>query len=500
MGAEQSVPIDENAPPQEAAASGTTREVAWTAAAGDGEAPSPRVGAGGPVGNSLVLVGGHGQAEELADVWSLTSGAWCRLEPEGRAPRPRGGHTVVSAEGVGLIVFGGLSHDRGYLSDVHHLAGSEACSLAWTPVCTTGELPVGRDKHSAVAAAGGTSMLVFGGFGVKPPEEEDDDDDDDEEEGEGEGGGEEGEGEESSKKPGPSVDMGWFDDVYMLDVATWRWRKMPKAAAPAAHPPAAAGGGVWGKLAAKAAAAAPTAPSARAAHACCVLGSGEDECMLLFGGRAATGRLNDLWTLAGYAGGGPGSSGASGAALSAAWKQPAVGGAPPVARSFHACVRVGAGTFAAIVGGIDVHNRHLDEVHLLHTPASGGWAWHKVRQASIGRPPPRASPLVACIADASGGGAATTSLITFGGSSGWSEHGDTRFHSDTSVLALGDVLAAIADGGADADAAVAAPTCGGAVGAPDETEHPEVEPASKRAKTTVDAPPLVFDFAAVGAK
>ena len=108
MGAEQSTAAPTDVAPQAASAAGATDEVAWTAAA-DGEAPSPRVGAGGTLKDSLVLVGGHGSDEELADVWSLTSGAWHRLAPEGRAPRPRGGHTVVAIDGIGLVVFGGLS-------------------------------------------------------------------------------------------------------------------------------------------------------------------------------------------------------------------------------------------------------------------------------------------------------------------------------------------------------------------------------------------------------
>ena len=74
-------------------------------------------------------------------------------------------------------------------------------------------------------------MIVFGGFGVKPPEDEEDDEDDEGEgNGEGEGEGdvgdegegegedeEEGEGEESEAK-GPSVDMTWFADAYALEV------------------------------------------------------------------------------------------------------------------------------------------------------------------------------------------------------------------------------------------------------------------------------------------
>ena len=143
--------------------------------------PSPRVGAGGVLGNDLIVVGGHAAGDELADVWSLSCNTltWKKLEPAGRPPRPRGGHTAVAVDELGVVVFGGLSHDKGYLGDVALLGGATAADLAWTPVCATGELPQARDKHSAVVDAASRTMLVFGGFGVKPPDDEDDDDDDD---------------------------------------------------------------------------------------------------------------------------------------------------------------------------------------------------------------------------------------------------------------------------------------------------------------------------------
>ena len=87
-----------------------------------------------------MLVGGHNLEEEYSDVWSFGAGAsWIKHEPEGRAPRARGGHTAVSAPAHGLVVFGGISHERGgYLADVNLLAPDLS---AWVPVCATGELP-----------------------------------------------------------------------------------------------------------------------------------------------------------------------------------------------------------------------------------------------------------------------------------------------------------------------------------------------------------------------
>ena len=72
-------------------------------------------------------------------------------------------------------------------------------------------------------------MLIFGGFGVLPKGDEDDEDEDEDEDGaEGEGEGEEKESSEggSSEQRGPSVSMGWFDDLYTLDCSTWRWSKV----------------------------------------------------------------------------------------------------------------------------------------------------------------------------------------------------------------------------------------------------------------------------------
>ena len=195
-----------------------------------GDGPSAREAAGAffsKGGNSaLVVFGGHGTDAEGADqahndVWVLPSGAgWQQCSPEGRAALPRSGHTVSSVADVGLLVFGGLCHEKGYLSDVALLAPEpQTGSLAWSPVCATGELPTGRDKHTAVvapaSASAGARLLCYGGFGVMPPSDEDEDEDDEGEgaaggEAEAEGGTEEGGDAEAEGPRGPSVDMGWF--------------------------------------------------------------------------------------------------------------------------------------------------------------------------------------------------------------------------------------------------------------------------------------------------
>ena len=88
-------------------------------------------------------------------------------------------------------------------------------------------------------------------------------------------------GDDDGEEPrGPSVDMGWFGDVFELEVETWRWRKLLDTQA------------------------STSSPAARAAHACCFFGPGggqqagqRGEYMFLFGGRTAAGRVNDTWVL-----------------------------------------------------------------------------------------------------------------------------------------------------------------------------------------------------------
>ena len=272
-----------------------TVECPWSPFAGSGARPSPREAAGAAVGDRLVVVGGRDAEGEHNDVWSrpVAGGEWTMHEAGGRATRARSGHTVVNAPGVGLVVFGGLSHEKGYLSDVALLAVGPDGGFSWSPVCACGALPAGRDKHSAVVvpAGGGWSMLAYGGFGVQPKDDEEDDEADDEDDeaeekagasnGEAaEGGGEEEDDEsdddddkeeEEEESRGPSVNMAWFDDTYALDLSNWYWSKVPSAA------------GV-------------PKPAARAAHGSCVLDTTADGAsagvgMLVFGGRAASGRV-----------------------------------------------------------------------------------------------------------------------------------------------------------------------------------------------------------------
>ena len=475
------------------------------------------------------VVGGHSNEEEFDDVWTLgpDASAWVKKEPSGRVPRGRGGHTVVADPAHGLVVFGGISHERGgYLSDVQVLTPDLS---AWQPVCATGELPCGRDKHSAVLAPG-HRMLVYGGFGIQPPPDDDDEDEDEDEDkdddeakhGEAavegkrpESAGEpsepkeeDEEGEEAGEGRGPSVDLGWFADVFALDLSTMRWTKLTTCghappAAPAASSAAEGGGsGVWGALAKRAAAAQPRTPAARAAHACALLTlPGAAPAMVLFGGRAATGRLSDTWLLEGLDTPTP------------TWRQPELSGSAPSARSFHTCAAVIPGC-VAVFGGLDVAGVHQNDLHLLHAAPSEA-AWVRVRVAGI-PPSPRASALIVCRAATAASG---PSLLCFGGSANPSEHGDTSFHSDVHSLPLGPVLEALATATATpaGEPAEEAAAAGEELEARHEGKKVKLAHASEAAKEQVGneqppsaeaaaatpvppaAPPVAFDFSKIPA-
>ena len=469
MGAENSTASgDERHAPTAAQGLVDTQEAAWSplgCQTGDhGPTPSPREAAGGIVHEKFVVFGGHDAQAEHNDVWLQRLGErdWHCANVGGRAPRARSGHTAVAVPGVGLVVFAGLSHEKGYLSDVALLSEADDGALTWAPVCATGTLPAGRDKHSSVlvpaGGEGGWTMLTFGGFGVQPKtEDESDEDEDDEDEdedaskkeapgasrtggGEGEGNGEDADADDAdadgddddggSQSQGPSVSMGWFDDTHALALKSWYWRKMDRPASGVAHPPG------------------------RAAHGACVLdlqagGAAGGVGMLIFGGRASSGRVNDTWLLEGTSG---------------QWTSPEANGTPPSPRSFHSCVSLRApsataaattgevgsgatprmptsfGIAAAIFGGLDGSSAHLNDLHLLH--GVGVWNWVTVKQAGA-LPSPRGSAVATALTQPAGG--ASSTLLVFGGSACWDDErgGATEYLADGGIIDLGACLSAL---------------------------------------------------------
>jgi hypothetical protein len=84
---------------------------------------------------------------------------WTKMETKGEAPSPRCGMSVVT-DGDKLYIFGGLTSDTKYQSDVYEL---NLASLRWTKLECSGDIPAGRERHSAVLD-NSKRMIVYGGW------------------------------------------------------------------------------------------------------------------------------------------------------------------------------------------------------------------------------------------------------------------------------------------------------------------------------------------------
>ena len=455
---------------------------AWVAGPSEG-APSPRESAAAIITSAaaaerLCIVGGRGEIDKLTgepveydDVHILSGdGTWSSPKPSGRTPRSRSGHTALHLPGLGLLVYGGLSAERGYLSDASLLCEDADGSLKWVPICAGGQLPCARDKHSVALVPsqeeGGTpSMLVFGGFGILPPPEEGEEAGEDVGEDVGEAGEDVGE-DKTQDARGPSVDMGWFDDAYLLDPpppATpldgmgWRWQR------------------IEAEEVGTAAERCGTRPDARAAHATSWIG-GADGAMVLFGGRTQRTRVDDTWLFfpgsqgevskgevsQGEVSNGRGSKGMS----KGVWVElsKSLHGPCPSARSFHNLVTLAhtPRRLAALYGGLDAGGQSMGDLHLLDLgsalgpplcahqsalQASGALGWARVR---VGELAPVARGMAAMAA-------VSGKLLLFGGSSEWDAQlgGASVFHNDTFCIDLTEAIGTaqrVGDGQAAANA------------------------------------------------
>ena len=93
--------------------------------------------------------------------------AWTQLAPSGTAPSAREGLTAVYAAASNrMIVFGGYNgsgvNDTWVLSNANGSGGTPA----WTQLAPSGTAPPARYFHTAVYAAAGNRMIVFGGRNV----------------------------------------------------------------------------------------------------------------------------------------------------------------------------------------------------------------------------------------------------------------------------------------------------------------------------------------------
>jgi N-acetylneuraminic acid mutarotase len=115
----------------------------------------------------LVVFGGWDGASYRNDVWALSltgAPAWTRLQPGGRQPAGRVGHSAVYDPARDrMLVFGGYSFDGTdhFLNDLWELSLSD--SGTWFQLDAGLPAPAGRCYHSAVCDSLHDRMLVFGG-------------------------------------------------------------------------------------------------------------------------------------------------------------------------------------------------------------------------------------------------------------------------------------------------------------------------------------------------
>ena len=140
----------------------------WTDLAPTGELPSVRELSPlvyDPVSHDLFLFGGWDQEAErdLADTWTYDTEAnvWTELEPAGKVPSARDGHSLLyDPESKTLILFGGSDQEAAELND---LWAYDPEANKWTELEPSGEPPSARAWHGAVYDAQNHRMIVFGG-------------------------------------------------------------------------------------------------------------------------------------------------------------------------------------------------------------------------------------------------------------------------------------------------------------------------------------------------
>ena len=242
---------------------------------------------------AIMVTGGAGSGGQFQDrsgdgagiiIVNALDGTWepmCNTTHAPDWPCPRTGHSCCSCSVTlndsngpatsqqGVVILGGCSLEYGYLSlSTAHVYCTK--KKAWMSIQTKGTVPLPRDKH--VAFVSNNSIFVFGGFGPCSAERDchigsdindndvnDDDCDELEEQEEADDNGDE--------YGHQCAEFKWFNDLHELNTSTWTWRRISTKG---------------------------DTPTPRAASACCCLDDGR---VLLFGGRDASGRLNDTYTL-----------------------------------------------------------------------------------------------------------------------------------------------------------------------------------------------------------
>ena len=292
--------------------------------------------------DSFILFGGGGNTIYYNDAWrfDVSRGEWSRLRVTGDLPLERAYHTAV-ATSRGVLIYGGWRGSQ-FLSDAYLLTAADGTgSYTWRKQAFVGSGPGGRAYHTA-SLVGGTKMFVFGGWLTS-----------------------------------------FLSDVALLDTTTWQWStvecKGPR-------------------------------PEPRAAHSATVV----DHRIVVFGGESAAGRLNDLQIFDTHT-----------LSWSSPWVQnPACA---PTPRSGHSAtpMQVGGRPFILFFGGWDGKN-HLGDIGILDVEAMA-WLDMTSQNALLeGRPRPSVRSGHACIVNGH-----TDRGIIFGG---WSHE---AFLDDVWIVSFG---------------------------------------------------------------
>ncbi|XP_050225862.1 acyl-CoA-binding domain-containing protein 4-like isoform X2 [Mercurialis annua] len=136
--------------------------MSWTTLATTGQGPGPRDSHSAViVGSQMFVFGGTNGSKKVNDlhVLDLVTREWIRPEFNGIPPCPRESHTATLIGHDKILIFGGSGEgEANYLNDLHLL---DLKTMRWSSPEVTGDIPVPRDSHSAVAI--GNELFVYGG-------------------------------------------------------------------------------------------------------------------------------------------------------------------------------------------------------------------------------------------------------------------------------------------------------------------------------------------------
>jgi hypothetical protein len=143
----------------------------WTDLAPSGKTPSARELSPlvyDPVSKRMYLFGGWDQVAEkdLGDTWCYDPVAnnWTELDPSGKMPSSRDGHSLVyGPSGKWLLLFGGSEQDGTEMSD---LWDYDPAANQWTQLAPSGSAPPARAWHSVALASSTGQMVIFGSASV----------------------------------------------------------------------------------------------------------------------------------------------------------------------------------------------------------------------------------------------------------------------------------------------------------------------------------------------